>query len=290
MRGFRQVPPADVDAMLSYMAERELLWNDQGILSVGRQGEQTFGRRHFLDLLSSFTTEPLFSVKHGKLDIGRVHPSSFAVKEDHPPVLLLAGLSWVVTHIDWDARVAFVEPTKLEGKSRWLGSGQALRYSLCQAIQRVLAGEEPGAILSKRGEEQLAQTRSEFPWLTGESTHLVRSSNDRLLWWTFAGLFANSAIAEAIRGHNVQVGKVDNFVIALGADTPRDRLDTTLKEVRALEAKTLRTPVSDRAVSELKFSECLPDALARKVLSERLTDVPACGPPRTCVAFDSLPA
>ena len=139
--------------MLSHMFERELLWNDHGILSVGREGEQTFGRRHFLDLLSSFTTEPLFSIKHGKLDIGRVHQSSFAVKEDHPPVLLLAGLSWVVTHIDWDARVAFVEPTKLEGKSRWLGSGQALRYSLCQAIQRVLAGEEPGAdhVEARRG-------------------------------------------------------------------------------------------------------------------------------------------
>src|SRR5262249_32570308 len=162
---------------------------------------------HFLDLLSSFTTEPLFSVKHGKVDIGRVHQSSFAVKEDHPAVLLLAGLNWVVTHIDWDTRVAFVEPTKLEGKSRWLGSGQALRYSLCQSIQRVLAGAEPGATLSKRGEVQLSQTRLEFPWLAAESTHLVKSNNDQLLWWTFAGLFANSAIAQAIRRQNIEVGK-----------------------------------------------------------------------------------
>jgi hypothetical protein len=103
----------------------------------------------------------------------------------------------------------------------------------------------------------------------------VRSGEDRLLWWTFAGLFANSAIADAVRGRNVQVGKVDNFVIALDADTPRERLDVALKEVRALQATMLRTPVSDRVVSELKFSECLPDALARKVLSERMTDVPA---------------
>ena len=267
MPGFGRIPPEDVDAMLSFMAESELLWNDHGILSVGRQGEQTFGRRHFLDLLSSFTTEPLFSVKHGKLDIGKVHQSSFAVKEDHPPVLLLAGLSWVVTHIDWDARVAFVEPTKLEGKSRWLGSGQALRYSLCQAIQRVLAGEEPGAVLSKRGEEQLVQTRSEVPWLTAESTHLVRSGDDRLLWWTFAGLLANSAIAESIRGQNIQVGKVDNFIIALDADAPRDRLDVALRAVRVIDPSTLRTPVSDRAIDELKFSECLPGPLARKALS-----------------------
>jgi ATP-dependent Lhr-like helicase len=288
MPGFRRIPPADVEAMLSFMAERQLLWNDNGILSVGRQGEQTFGRRHFLDLLSSFTTEPLFAVKHGNLDIGKVHQSSFAVKEDQPPVLLLAGLSWVVTHIDWDARVAFVEPTKLEGKSRWLGSGQALRYSLCQAIQRVLAGEEPGATLSKRGEDQLAQTRAEFPWLSGESTHLVRSINGRLLWWTFAGLFANSAIAAAMRERNVETGKMDNFVIALDADLPRERLDAALKEVCALDATTLATPVSDRAISELKFSDCLPSALARKVLSKRMTDMHAVaailGRPATIVA------
>ena len=129
--------------------------------------------------------------------------------------------------------------------------------------------------MSKRGEEQLAQTRSEFPWLTGESTHLVRSSNDRLLWWTFAGLFANSAIAEAVRVQNIQVGKVDNFVIALDADTPRELLDIALKEVCALDGTSLRSPVSNRAVSEMKFSECLPPALAVKVLSERMTDAPA---------------
>jgi ATP-dependent Lhr-like helicase len=103
----------------------------------------------------------------------------------------------------------------------------------------------------------------------------VRSSNDRLLWWTFAGLFANSAIAEAVRNHDVQVGKVDNFVIALDADTPREQLDLALNEVCVLDGTSLRTPVSNRAVSELKFSECLPPALAVKVLSERMTDAPA---------------
>ena len=110
----------------------------------------------------------------------------------------------------------------------------------------------------------------------GESTHLVRSSNDWLLWWTFAGLFANSAIAEAIRGQGMQVGKVDNFVIALDADTPRESAGhRTQGGLSTLDGASLRTPVSDRAVSELKFSECLPPSLAVKVLSERMTDTPA---------------
>jgi ATP-dependent Lhr-like helicase len=272
MPAFQKMPPSEVDATVTFMVDRQMLWNDHGILSMGREGEETFGRRHFLDLLSSFTTEPLFTVKHGKLDLGKVHQASFAVKEDHPPVLLLAGKSWAVTHIDWPARVAFVEPTELEGKSRWLGSGQPLRYSLCQAIQRVLAGEDPGVPFSKRAEEQLVKTRTDFTWLTPATTHLVRHSNERLLWWTFAGLYANSAIAQAIREQNVNVGKVDNFVIALASGTPVAQLESALSGVLALDAATLTTPVSDRAVSELKFSECLPSELARKVLSQRMTD------------------
>jgi ATP-dependent Lhr-like helicase len=103
----------------------------------------------------------------------------------------------------------------------------------------------------------------------------VKSNNDQLLWWTFAGFFANSAIAQAIRSQNIHVGKVDNFVIVLDADTPHQRLELALNKVRALDGTSLRTPVSERAVSELKFSECLPPSLATKVLSERMTDIPA---------------
>ena len=86
----------------------------------------------------------------------------------------------------------------------------------------------------RASEEQLAQTRSRFPWLSGESTHLVRSSNDRLLWWTFAGLFANSAIAEAVRGFPTsRLGRSITSSFALGADTPHDQLDIALEGVRA---------------------------------------------------------
>ena len=57
---------------------------------------------------------------------------------------------------------------------------------------------------------------------------------------------------------------------------PRAQLDIALQEVcRNTDPATLQTPVSDRAVRELKFSECLPPSLAVKVLSERMTDAPA---------------
>lgn len=270
--GFAALQRDDVQALVAFMLERHILFDDGGVLSIGREGEETFGRRHFMDLLSSFTTEPLFMVRHGNKDIGRVHHSSFVVKEDRPPVLLLGGRSWVVRDIDWKAKAAFVEPTEVDGKSRWLGSGQPLRYALCQAMQRVLAGEDPGAVLSARASEQLTALRDQFSWLKPEGTHMVDHQDGRLIWWTFAGRLANAAIADGLATAGVRATKVDNLLIGLDPDTPRDRLERALTELREDGGGSLTTPVTDRAIEELKFSECLPQELARRVLAIRMTD------------------
>ena len=44
---------------------------------------------------------------------------TFFGKQDGPRVLLLGGRSWLVNHIDWQRRIAFVEATNEKGRSRW---------------------------------------------------------------------------------------------------------------------------------------------------------------------------
>jgi hypothetical protein len=89
---------------ISFMRQRGILFDDEGRWSIGPEGETAFGRRHFMDLLSAFTSEPLFTVKHGQLELGRVHHASFVVRDDRPPVLLLAGRPWVVTNVGRPSR------------------------------------------------------------------------------------------------------------------------------------------------------------------------------------------
>jgi ATP-dependent Lhr-like helicase len=79
------------------MIDRGLLFEDAGMLSIGVEGEREFGRRHFMGLMSAFLTDPQFVVRYGRAELGQVHQASFAMKDDRPPVLLLAGRSWVVT-------------------------------------------------------------------------------------------------------------------------------------------------------------------------------------------------
>ncbi len=70
-----------------------------------------------------FTSPRMFSVHHGRVEIGVVpdealtaRPAGLAAGGAH--VLVLAGRSWAVTHIDWPHRVVQVEPTNAPGVAR----------------------------------------------------------------------------------------------------------------------------------------------------------------------------
>src|SRR5262249_3789076 len=128
--------------VLRHMIENDIMWEDNGVLWFGQRGESEFGYRNFMDLLSVFTSEPLISVRHGQADLGFVHPSSFASRTGGQKILLLAGRSWAVTHIDWKRRIAYTEPAQQIGRSRWIGSGIPLSFELCQSIRTILATDQ----------------------------------------------------------------------------------------------------------------------------------------------------
>jgi hypothetical protein len=149
-----------------------------------------------------------------------------------------------------------------------LGSGPALRFELCQAIARVLGTEAGEPFLSKRAAEKLAEIRTEFTWLEPGKTALVTAPDGRQRWWTFGGLHANTALAQALRDNNHHLARVDNFAIAI--EQPVGVND--LARFRELPASSFHTPADDRALEGLKFKECLPERIARGELERRMTD------------------
>lgn len=112
-----------------------MLFDDgYGILSMGPGGEAAYGRRHFLDLTSAFTSNPLL-VRHGSKEIGYLDPIALLTQDRSFASVLLAGRAWKVTSIDWTRRFAWVEPQDGSGRSRWLGDSQPLSAPLCGAIR-----------------------------------------------------------------------------------------------------------------------------------------------------------
>ena len=132
----------DVDALVRYMLSESMLFEDEGLLGIGTEGEGRYGLKNFLELFSIFTSPPLFTVLHGRTEIGQVHQLTFQPRGEGPTTLALGGRQWPVKHVDWDRRQAFVEPTELRGRSRWLGAGQALSFALCQAVKSVLVKKD----------------------------------------------------------------------------------------------------------------------------------------------------
>lgn len=267
---FAEMPAERIARMVSWMLQKEVLWDDQGILWLGRKGEETYGRRNFLELFSVFTSPPLFSVRHGRQELGFVDEMTFLGKHDGPCILLLGGRAWLVKHIDWQRRVAYVEATDAKGRSRWKGEGRGLAFRLCQAIKHVLAAEDDRAYWSNRARQQIDEARNEFAWLNDDGTAIVLSENGQAEWWTFAGAGANATLAYELSQLMKSRVTYDSFTVTFAPHVSVDALRQALHELRVRDVNEMRPAVDEQAIDGLKFSVCLPHDLAVHVLESRL--------------------
>ena len=274
--GFAKLTSTKRQEILDFMFERRFLFEDEGVWSLGGTAEEEFGRRYFLDLVSAFAADALFTVKHGEVEIGSVHHLTFALRRDGPAVLLLGGRPWVVQDLDWQARVAYVLPTNEPGQSRWLGDGVPLGFPLCQAIAGVLSGETsvPADALTKRAKAALDEVRLEYGWLDPARTSVTTRADGTVEWWTFAGARANATLAASLGQHSIGVRRFDNFSVAF-VDAGPTSVSDAIGRVRSGEWPLELPPVTDEALDGLKFSACLPVTLAKSVLQQRAKDAQA---------------
>ncbi|MCE7517134.1 DEAD/DEAH box helicase [Halomonas titanicae] len=272
MSGFQQIDPQQRKAVLNYMLETGILHSDSGLMGIGKRGERTFGFRHFMELVSVFTTPPMVKVFHGKQELGEVHELTFAVGESGSPVLLtLGGRSWSTTYVDWPRRRAFVEPTELRGRSQWLGSGLPMHFALCQGIECELLSTEIPNGYSKRAETMLEQLREEFGWLESEQTTVLIDSDRNATWWTFSGAIFNAAMADAL-GDLAEKVSFDNLAISLSKVVDTSRLHHRIRQLLNAEGtRRLQVPLDAKFIQELKFSECMPSAIADTMCRLRYT-------------------
>lgn len=259
---------AVADEIVDHMLRHGFLHHDAGMLSMGAEGESVFGRRHFLELTSVFTTPPVFSVLAGRNEIGQVPDvavwAAFQGREG-PPVLLLAGRSWKINDVDWARRRLHVEPIDAHGKVRFSGTPAPLGADLCQAVGEVLAGAEPGARLSRRAQTELEDGRTRIG-LRRPGTLLRREPDGRTEWWTFGGLRANLTLAAALQPVRLSRNGLDNLRISVDPNVELTDLS------RLLEDQPSPAEPPEEAVEGLKFGEALPPALASKVVRDRLAD------------------
>ncbi len=273
LTAFRSIPVDERQRTIQFMVTRGWLWDDSGILRIGEAADAEYGRRHFMELLSIFDSPPLFSVKHGNTDLGYVHETTFFVKRDGLVVLLLGGRGWQVTHLDWDRRVAYVSPSEVHGKSRWLGGGQPLRFELCQSIRSALATSDVETEWSPRAIEALREMRQDFAWLDERSTQLMVDSKAGVTrWWTFAGGLANAMLAERLAAALGVTVKYDNLAVRIADVIASRDFNEALEAIRRDPPRSGAVEVTEEALKSVKFADCVPEELVVSMLRERLSD------------------
>lgn len=249
----------DGPEVLDYLRSAGFLSEDSGLLSIGPRAEAEFGKRNFIELLSTFVAAPELRVMAGTKEIGFVSPLSLpapADRENKP--LVLAGRGWQIRDVDWNCFTVWVEEVSLKGDVKWPSDAIALSYEMTQARREVLLGLDPDVHSSKRvplALDRLREVRSDEVSPRGLVVH-EKADFQRV--WTWAGLKANATL---LAGLGLEARGVENDYVGWPIDaTPAD-----------LDLSAIPDPGRD-AVSGLKFSAALPPDLAARTLGERLAD------------------
>lgn len=262
---------SDGEQVLDHLRTAGFLAEDGGFAFIGPEAERRYGRRYFRDLTAVFTAEPELKVLLGRTELGSVSPLALtsALPEGAPRLLLLAGRSWLVTHVDWRRRSVNVVEDHSGGRAMWAGGGVEVSGHLAGAMRQVLLGTDPPVNLSRRATSQLAGVREARAEHVDPDGLVLQRRDARNVLWSWAGTRANNSIVAALA-----VGGIDATADAWSVTTQQPLDVTDLRQcAELLRGPIPPTPSVDAdALQGLKFSGTLPPGLAVTTLTERTTD------------------
>lgn len=261
---FSNLPAEEVADLIQHLIDSEILFSDGVLLSIGDEGEKRFGRRHFLELVSVFTSPPLFEVVHGGNSIGMVDWLTVAVEEgkEHRP-LILSGRAWDIRDIDFSGRKVFVTPSAAKGRARWYGQGQGLSFEMARGVREVLLSAASSNHWSNRCRAKMETLRDEYRARGTESTNCVFDPiENHMIWWNFAGRFLNEAFATVLDTSAGIEAKFDDFGLRFPYETDISSMRNTILTLLADPDALKQLPISKQWLDGLKFSDCLPERFA----------------------------
>ncbi|MBK9069388.1 MAG: DEAD/DEAH box helicase [Myxococcales bacterium] len=275
---FSSVRGQRVAELIDTMLAREILYEADGLLSLGTRGEKLYGKKNFFELYAVFTAPPVMRVQHGKEDVGYIQ-ALFITMHDAtkgPLCFRLSGRAWEVGQIDWSKGVLHVRPAEHGRVPSWLGLPGVLSNALCQGMMDVLIHEkQEGLWLSKAAAAELAAMRESYEGLLQEGTAPLEENSDGVQWQTFAGGAVNRLLAaelEQLTGKKRVSGNLSlrckDIAFTVAGDAIRSLAGMNWEQVAAGAARGMARGIIS------KFQPCLSEEAEDRLLSERLLDQP----------------
>lgn len=279
---FAGITRSEADRLWDYLQRMGYLEAYRGQMRMGPRAEAAFGRQHFMELYSVFTSPRLWQVQnaHGH-SLGTVE-GSFAEHVERGQDFLLGGRGWIVEAIDEAKCQLTVSPAPAGRAPRWGGfAPKILTYELCQQVRQVVAGTEVYAYLDAAAQDVLAETRALHATWLPRAPLALQELPQQCRWWTYAGYRINNTL-RLLLGHLLGVTLTANNYY-LGFDpselTPEG---LALQWKKLLRPEFWADPQLELQLQELlpnwrlsKFQDALPPWARREVLAQHWLDLPA---------------
>jgi len=278
---FRELTAETRALIVDTMIEREVLADHDGRLWLGPVGEKKYGRANFRELYAVFSAPRLITVEWGGHEVGSVDATFLmAISEDAkgPATFILGGKSWELTFVDWKRGKASVSPAPEGRAPRWGGGPRFLSYDMCQAMRRVLVGDDLDPRLTRRAATIIESLRGEHAFLKdGDESPIIEAAGETL-WWNFAGGAANVLLARMLEHELGEKVVARDMRLKLTGDAAksgsrlRQVLRTWAGEGRPTDDEVVRWTAAAEAKRLSKFEPCLPDAEVARLHASRTLD------------------
>jgi ATP-dependent Lhr-like helicase len=275
---FSSVRPERLQALVDSMLQRDILYEADGLLSLGKRGEKLYGRKNFFELYAVFTAPPVMRVQHGKEDVGYVQALFVSMHDwsKGPLCFRLAGRAWEVGHADWSKSVLHVHPAEHGRVPSWLGAPGVLSGPLCQAMKDVLLQEGPESHwLGAEAATELESMRDSYHGVLEEGTAPLEEHPDGVQWHTFAGGAVNRLLAAGLESRTGQRWVAGNLSIRC-REVPTIEASAAVGALQGLDWEGIATSAARSMARGMvsKFQPCLPEDEEDRLLAERLLDLP----------------
>jgi ATP-dependent helicase Lhr and Lhr-like helicase len=268
----------DLQRLVQTMLERDILYEVDGRLTLGRAGEQRYGRKNFFELYAVFSAPASLKVVHGNEVVGFIQ-ASFASLHDEgnsPLCFRLGGRAWEVGHLDFEKGVAHVKAARAGRVPSWLGHAGLLSTKLCQTMREVLTqpGEDESAWLTRPAALELESLRASYAPLFELGPTPLEELEAGVQWHTFAGGAVNRLLAAGLEAKTGTKWVAGNLSLKCGELT-RLVAQEAIAALPGLDWRKLAVETARHLArgQVSKFQPCLPVEAEDHLVAEKLLDV-----------------
>jgi ATP-dependent Lhr-like helicase len=279
---YSKISTNEFDLLVNYMVKEDFLRLVNGsLLLTSKKCEEEFLRANWRRLFAIFDTGPMYNVVDGKKVVGTLD-SSFARMQELPFVFVLGGQEWNAIKIDHEQQQVSVQINTTGIAPKWENiNSHDVPFELAQEIGRLLMIDEVLEFLDKQAHRVLDAQRnelSELGWSNNKWVMEAAKEHGRIYLWTFAGDKINRSIRFFLLSElDVEIKSDYNTVIIILGKISKSMLEIS-DLINSVKSKTEHELLSHiepfvNVKWFSKFSECLPNELAKKTIIEKDMDL-----------------